>query len=243
MNIPGLHVVQSFIPKSRTMNRPGYAMTPEYITVHDAGNPRAGANAAMHIKYLNENAEAGKKNVSWHFTVDESMIAQHLPINESAWHAGDGATGTGNRKSIGVEICDNIDGDRPKAEANAIKLIAALLLETGLPILRVVQHNHWSGKDCPGVIRKTLGGWSRFVARIEAELKRVAPLPQEDKPKGTGPFKDVPDNHWAIKSINKAHSAGAIQGINEGVFGLGQPVTREQLVVILDRLGLLEGGK
>lgn len=56
------------------------------------------------------------------------------------------------------------------------------------------------------------------------------------------PFSDVPAGHWAIESIKKAAKSGAITGVAPGVFGLGQNVTREQLAVILDRLGLFEQG-
>ncbi|MCA0754893.1 N-acetylmuramoyl-L-alanine amidase [Paenibacillus sp. N4] len=52
-------------------------------------------------------------------------------------------------------------------------------------------------------------------------------------------FSDVPADNWAIKSIEKAAKAGIINGVAPGEFGLGQPVTREQLAVILDRLGFL----
>jgi N-acetylmuramoyl-L-alanine amidase len=56
----------------------------------------------------------------------------------------------------------------------------------------------------------------------------------------TGMFKDVPDNHPARTSIEKAAAKGIINGIAPGVFGLGQPLTREQQAVMLDRLGLLD---
>lgn len=232
-----MKIIQDFIPKGRK-NRPGFVLKPEFITVHDAGNPNRGANAEMHARYL-KGDDAAARPASWHFTVDEKSIYQHLPLNESAWHAGDGASGPGNRKSIGIEICDNADGDRAAAEANAVKLIAALLLEIGIPLSHVVQHHQWSGKNCPASLRRP-GKWEDFIRRIEAEIRKNDPLPNELA--GTGIFKDVPDGHWAKQSIEKAAASGVIVGISDGVFGLGQPVTREQLAVILDRLGLLGKG-
>ncbi|WP_051250598.1 N-acetylmuramoyl-L-alanine amidase [Paenibacillus harenae] len=59
-------------------------------------------------------------------------------------------------------------------------------------------------------------------------------------PAPTGTFKDVPANHPARTAIEKAAKAGIINGIAPDLFGLGQPVTREQLVIILDRLGMFE---
>ena len=61
------------------------------------------------------------------FTVDDKEIYQHLPLNENAWHAGDGAEGTGNRESIAIEIAVNEDGDYNKAVENARKLAAYLM--------------------------------------------------------------------------------------------------------------------
>jgi len=62
----------------------------------------------------------------------------------------------------------------------------------------------------------------------------------KEGPKTMEQFTDVPANHWAASSIKKAADKGIISGVAPGVFGLGQPVTREQLAVILDRLGLID---
>lgn len=62
---------------------------------------------------------------------------------------------------------------------------------------------------------------------------------KESEPKMSERFKDVPANHWAAASIKKAAESGVMAGVSDTEFGLGQPVTREQLAVILDRVGLL----
>ncbi|MEH6896341.1 N-acetylmuramoyl-L-alanine amidase [Bacillus velezensis] len=151
-------ITKDFIPVGHN-NRPGYAMEPAYITVHNTANTAKGASAAMHARY-EKNPETP---TSWHFTVDEKEIYQHLPLNENGWHAGDGNRGTGNRKSIGIEICENSDGDFEKAVANAQWLIKKLMKEQGISLVNVVPHKHWSGKQCP---RKLLGRWDSFKAGI-----------------------------------------------------------------------------
>lgn len=150
-------ITKDFIPVGHN-NRPGYAMDPAYITVHNTANTAKGASAAMHARY-EKNPETP---TSWHFTVDDKEIYQHLPLNESGWHAGDG-NGTGNRKSIGIEICENSDGDFEKAVANAQWLIKKLMKEQGISLANVVPHKHWSGKQCP---RKLLDRWDSFKAGI-----------------------------------------------------------------------------
>ncbi|MED3435154.1 N-acetylmuramoyl-L-alanine amidase [Bacillus velezensis] len=150
-------ITKDFIPVGHN-NRPGYAMNPAYITVHNTANTAQGASAAMHARY-EKNPETP---TSWHFTVDDKEIYQHLPLNENGWHAGDG-NGTGNRKSIGIEICENSDGDFEKAVANAQWLIKKLMKEQGISLANVVPHQHWSGKYCP---HKLLDRWDSFKAGI-----------------------------------------------------------------------------
>jgi hypothetical protein len=156
--------------------RPGYAMKPEYITIHQTGNAAKGADAEMHNRYVHSVAP----NPSWHFSVDDKIVYQHLPLTENGWHAGDGTNGTGNRKSIAIEICINSDGNLAKAEANAAWLCAKLIREVktlkAFPAC-MKQHYDWSGKNCPAQIRARKNGWSNFLAAAEKELKPPAASP------------------------------------------------------------------
>lgn len=156
--IDGVPLIVDLIPMSNRTSRPGYEMKAEHITIHNTGNSNPRANAKMHTNYV----DTAKGYVSWHFTVDDKEIYQELPVNETAWHAGDG-NGKGNMASVGIEICET--GDYAKAEENAIKLIAYLIRELNLRISVVVPHQHWSGKYCPRLI---LGGkgWNEFSKRI-----------------------------------------------------------------------------
>ncbi|WOQ71438.1 N-acetylmuramoyl-L-alanine amidase [Bacillus stratosphericus] len=150
-------IIKDFIPKSNR-NRPGNYMKPLYITVHNTANTDQGANALRHVNYVKKPDTA----TSWHFTVDDKVIYQHLPLNENGWHAGDGR-GTGNMKSIGIEICENADSNFEKAVENAQWLIRQLMTEQGIPLANVVPHKRWSGKQCP---RKLLNRWDSFKAGI-----------------------------------------------------------------------------
>ena len=177
-----LEIVTDLIPSGRR-NRPGYPLTgPRYITVHDTANPNRGADALAHARYL-KGPEAAAKPVSWHFTVDDTRAVQHLPTNEVGWHAGDGPDGPGNRSSLGIEICENADGNRAQAEKNAAELIVQLLQRFGLGVEAVVQHHRWTGKDCPHLLRAE--GWDKFVAKVADGLAAVSPAPAPGN--GTAP--------------------------------------------------------
>jgi len=173
-----MNITQNFIPAGRR-NRPGIKLTgPKYITIHDTANPAKGADALMHARYL-KGDDAANRPASWHFTVDDQRVVQHIPLDEVAWHAGDGSKGPGNTSSIAIEICENVDCDRAKAEANAAELVAYLLKQFGLPIDAVVQHNRWTGKDCPRIIRHRPGGWEAFLAAVREHLS--PPVPPADE--------------------------------------------------------------
>jgi hypothetical protein len=103
-----------------------------------------------------------------------------LPLIESAYHAGDGGQGIGNRQSIGIEICVNADGNFEQAKKNAQELIRWLLNERHISINYVVQHNHWSGKNCPRTMRET-NTWKPFIDGIQkVEVKPMAKSHVED---------------------------------------------------------------
>ena len=48
------------------------------------------------------------------------------------------------------------------------------------------------------------------------------------------------EGHWAEKSIKKAIRKGVLKGYEDGTYQPDKPVTRAELVTILDRLGVLE---
>ena len=173
-----MNITRDIIPSGRN-NRPGHSMEPQYLTIHDTGNTTTGADAKTHSRYL-KGQVAENVPVSWHFTVDESKIIQHLPLDENGWHAGDGAEGEGNRNSIGIEICENKDGDRESAEIHAAQLVVFLISEvTSLKPFPgcLKQHWDWTQKDCPAVLRRgevhNWEEWMKLINDIKEEKENV----------------------------------------------------------------------
>src|SRR4051812_21799777 len=93
-----------------------YLMNAEYLTVHNTAND-AGANSEISFMIRNTSA------VSYHYAIDDFEVVQAIPTSRNAYHCGDGSSGTGNRKSIGIEICYSLSGGSKyqKAEALAIR--------------------------------------------------------------------------------------------------------------------------
>ncbi|MEG0897429.1 MAG: N-acetylmuramoyl-L-alanine amidase [Ruthenibacterium sp.] len=157
--------IKTMLAPKGTSARSGYAMKPEYITIHNTANRAKGAGAVAHGSYLQGNG--ANKSVSYHYAVDDKIIVQIIPDTEAAWHAGDGGNGIGNRKSIGIEICENPESNLLNATDSAAMLCAILMQQYGIALQNVVQHNHWTGKNCPNRIRKGEPyDWMTFIAKV-----------------------------------------------------------------------------
>ena len=244
-----MQIKQDFIQVGRT-NRPRYSMKPIYITVHNTANLARTANAEMHSRYVkNPSTKA-----SWHFTVDDgNVIYQHLPLTESGFHAGDGG-GSGNRQSIGIEICENAGINQAKANDNAIWLIQKLMKDHKIPVTRVVPHKHWSGKNCPS---KLLPAWDSFIVKIKNETNKEDEAMRKELDALKAQYNTLEAQYnrlerevAVLKAIAtpsetvstyakvawlKAQNKGVLDGTNPR-----KPLTREQYATTLDRLGHLD---
>ncbi len=179
--------VQEILELTHGRNRTGILKTStEYIVIHDTASADPTATARAHANWLKSmtNDPNNDQWVSWHFTVDEKEIIQHLPLDEVAYHAGDGShvfgdtyfntdynkesIGGGNRNGIGIETCVNYGSDYNITMRKTAKLVAELLIEYNLGIDRVKQHNDFSGKDCPMTMRHA-GRWQEFLTLVEIE--------------------------------------------------------------------------
>ncbi|MCY9407706.1 N-acetylmuramoyl-L-alanine amidase [Bacillus inaquosorum] len=162
-----IKVVKNLVSKSKYGLKCPNPMKAEYITIHNTAND---ASAANEISYMKNNSSS----TSFHFAVDDKQVIQGIPTNRNAWNTGDGTNGTGNRKSIGVEICySKSGGARYKAtEKLAIKFVAQLLKERGWDVDRVRKHQDWNGKYCPHRILSE-GRWIQVKTAIVAELKKL----------------------------------------------------------------------
>lgn len=137
--------------------------TRQYITIHETANTGVGANAQAHANFINNGAME-----TWHYTVDDEHAIQHYYHTTSCWHAG---TYNGNTQSIGIEIAVNQDGDYLKALMNAIELVQIIQKQENISTSHVVQHNYWSGKNCPTQLRAGTYGmtWNAFISHIDGK--------------------------------------------------------------------------
>jgi len=162
---------------NRKLNTSG--CKPEYITIHNTEdiNEAAGTNDAEQYARATFNNNMG--DVVVHYYIDETDCWHILADDTVGWHAADGANGTGNTKSVAIEIIMDGSGKSydTQAEDRGAKLAAILLHKYGLGIDRLKTHRDWYPKKyCPAYI---LPHWDKFVARVKFYL---AEIEAADKP-------------------------------------------------------------
>lgn len=207
-------------------------MVAKKITVHNTDNEMPAINE---INYMLSN----DNETSYHYAVDESEFIQAIETNRNGWHCGDGGNGYGNRNTIGVEICRNYDRRRgttnlisplaglyTQAEKNAIKAIAYICMEEGIPasLDTIKKHQDWSGKWCPSKILSE-GRWNAFRGAVIAEYIRLT-TPQNVLASGKMSTHKVvsEDTLWSIakKYDTTVDSLKSINGLKGNTLQVGQ---------------------
>ncbi|YCM45479.1 N-acetylmuramoyl-L-alanine amidase [Verrucomicrobiaceae bacterium 227] len=181
-----LGIQKALIPKGRYGRHKTRSMRPRYITIHSTQNRSSGAGARTHARLIQRGGLKSKHNslgyLTWHFTVDDHSIYQSLPTNVEGQHAD--YEGTGNRKSIGIEMCENAGNSRSATIARTARLTAELMKEYNIPLQNVVPHQHWrmirysdkkdlGHKNCPHFLLdngKPGRKWQAFLQKVKSYL-------------------------------------------------------------------------
>jgi len=188
------------------------------IMHYTAGN---GDTAENNGKYF---AGADRK-ASAHYFVDENSIVQTVAEGDTAWHAGNWDM---NCRSVGIELCSRKDSKGvyyiPDATVQrAAALVRELMEKYSIPVSGVIRHYDVTGKRCPEPMVENEVLWSNFKAMLTLE----------ETPKGeVHPAVPAP---WAADAWEKAKTKGIMDGTRPR-----DPVTRQELAVVLERLGQIE---
>ena len=162
-------------------------MKPRYITVHSTQNYNG--DAWDHARALEKGKLRAPKRrngnrigyLTWHFTVQEDVVIQHLPTIEQGEHAD--FNGPGNNYSIGIEMCEHRGNSRRSTLDRTAKLCASLMHQYKIPLKNVVPHQHWprkgikqEHKNCPHFLM-TNGRpgkkWSQFLRSVKRQYNRI----------------------------------------------------------------------
>lgn len=170
--VKGFEYRKDYIPKTTPYNRrPAILLEPTTITIHNTGNP---SSTALNERDWLTNS-SNTRTASFHIVIDDKEAIEVIPLNEVGWHVGDGSAATsGDRTSIGIEICES--GNYDRTLENASLLVANLLKERNWGIERLRRHYDWNGKNCPRLMNadgKWLG-WLDFKQKVSTKLHEIS---------------------------------------------------------------------
>ena len=207
------------------------------ITIHETGNTGSGATANAHARLQ---AGGNSRKASWHETIDDKeAVISYLP-QARCWHA---ASAAGNNTSYSIEICVNSGGNYPQAVRNTAERVAHLLKQFNLPLTAVVQHNHWSGKNCPERLRSGRWGysWDDFLNLVRGYLQETLPKPVVDV--AVTPPAPVVTSNPSVVAYQKRQNTYGHAGLHvDGINGPKTQAWRSWVLDLQDALNQYHGG-
>lgn len=164
---------------------------------------------------------------------DESVeFYQTIPFDQRAWHSGSGKSGNADKMGyIGFEICE--DGLNDKNYFNdtkdkAVEICAELCSMYNLDVNSIICHADGYKMGIASNHADILHWWGKFGYTMDMFREEV-------KKAMNNTVDRTEPSEWAKTSWEKLKNKGATDGSNPRDYA-----TREQLAVILDRMGLLE---
>ncbi len=195
---------------------------PEYIIIHHSATAQGDAET-----FRRNHKAKGWRDVGYHYVVSNGTYKPDGLVETGRTEAENGAHCDADRmnsRSIGICLVGNFDVDKPTAAqmTSLEKLCRDIMTRHKIPVSKVLGHGEVKGAatNCPGK------NFDMAAFRKRLEVQEVEKKDYE--------------GHWAETYIKKARENGIISGYPDGSFKPDNPVTRAELTVILDRLGLLE---
>lgn len=231
-----------YIPATTPNNRrPRLKMEPSSITIHHTGNPSS--TARNERNWLTN--PSNTRTASYHIVIDEREAIEVIPLNEVAWHAGDGnRADSGNRTSIGIEICES--GNYEVTLSNTIELVATMLHERKWGVSRLKRHFDWSGKNCPRLMNLdgNWTGWKQFLNRVQNRLNELSdankPIPDSNEPKEDD-NRNVDSGREEEYNMNAADANKVIQFLSAAYFATDNAEARKEFNRLANELRKASG--
>lgn len=167
MGHTNIKFTEKLVPLGAT-NRTGKFMEgPSIITIHETSLGTQIESADKDInRYINMvlNPPKGMEAVGYHYIVSDLEVVRLIPDKEYTCHTGNKF---GNNTSIGIERVVNVNTDFPRAIANQALVTATLMRKYDIPLINVVPHKIWNGKECPARLLAGMhGGWTGFIGQV-----------------------------------------------------------------------------
>ena len=213
-----------------------------YLVFHYVG---AMGGAQANAKYYGTTPKIG---ASAHYFVGHAPDAEiwaSVPEADTAWHCGAAKyvhTVCRNGNSIGVELCCHQATDGtwyfdPETVDAAVALGRDIVRRYNIPPERVLRHYDVTGKICPAPFVHDQVAWTVFKARLFSDAVHADEKGDPGDPGIGNIYLHTEPADWAKTAWDKAKTKGIMDGTRPW-----ENITRQEVAVILDRCGLLEGG-
>ena len=209
--------------------QPGRTQPIEYIVVHYTANK--GDTAKNNVDYFARTVTG----TSAHYFVDRNAVMQSVDEGDTAWHCGSDHPGhpyCRNSNSIGIEMCDSVDGVPEDVRSLTAGLVRELMVKYGIDSSHVLRHYDVTGKRCPAPWVDNPAEWMEFKKMLEEDDDMSYEQFEQYMDRYLTERNAKPADDWAKPYIQEAIDAGVMTDVGGTIQSPQGFVTRQEIAVV-----------
>ena len=209
--------------------QPGRTQPIEYIVVHYTANK--GDTAKNNVDYFARTVTG----TSAHYFVDRNAVMQSVDEGDTAWHCGSDHPRhpyCRNSNSIGIEMCDSVDGVPDDVKSLTVSLVQELMSRYGLDPSHVLRHYDVTGKRCPAPWVDNPAEWMEFKKMLEEDDDMSYEQFEQYMNRYLTERNAKPADDWAKPYIQDAIDAGAMTDVGGTIEHPQGFITRQEMAVV-----------
>lgn len=209
--------------------QPGRTQPIEYIVVHYTANK--GDTAKNNVDYFARTVTG----TSAHYFVDRNAVMQSVDEGDTAWHCGSDHPRhpyCRNSNSIGIEMCDSVDGVPDDVKSLTVSLVQELMSRYGIDSSHVLRHYDVTGKRCPAPWVDNPAEWMEFKKMLEEDDDMSYEQFEQYMNRYLTERNAKPADDWAKPYIQDAIDAGAMTDVGGTIQAPQGFVTRQELATV-----------
>lgn len=201
----------------------------EYIVVHYTANK--GDTAKNNVDYFARTVTG----TSAHYFVDRNAVMQSVDEGDTAWHCGSDHPRhpyCRNSNSIGIEMCDSVDGVPDDVKSLTVSLVQELMSRYGIDSSHVLRHYDVTGKRCPAPWVDNPVEWIEFKKMLEEDDDMSYEQFEQYMDRYLSERNAKPADDWAKPYIQDAIDAGAMTDVGGTIERPQGFITRQEMAVV-----------
>lgn len=201
----------------------------EYIVVHYTANK--GDTAKNNVDYFARTVTG----TSAHYFVDRNAVMQSVDEGDTAWHCGSDHPRhpyCRNSNSIGIEMCDSVDGVPEDVRSLTVSLVQELMSRYGIDSSHVLRHYDVTGKRCPAPWVDNPAEWMEFKKMLEEDDDMSYEQFEQYMNRYLTERNAKPADDWAKPYIQDAIDAGAMTDVGGSIERPQGFITRQEMAVV-----------